>query len=596
MAHYGVFNVFIQTNDAAGFNPIQTIVQRQIDDIAKTGVTQEELDRAKTYFKTRHAERKNTAESWGGQLAESAALGDWRLSFWHADNVAKSTLADTQRAAKAYLVESNRVRVSYIPDAQPSRAEDAKPVALGDYQSSAQTTNADVATSTGSDSAPRTELERFEPTALEIDKRTVRTQLAVGTRIALLPRPAVGDAIQGTLRIHWGSLEAMRGKGAAPIMGALITRQTSSHSGKALQDLMYELQSTVFVHSSVHGLILSFKTTREHWSAFAQLLNEILNKPVFSEPAFQSWKKQTIATLSQQRDEPASKTRLAMQRAMNQYDADDPRYEVSHQELIDRLNTLTLEQVQKFWTQFSGASVSEFAAVGALDVAKMQTDLTAILNNWHTQGGAQAYQRIAIPMQTITPKRIIVQTPGKPNASYDVGLRLQADPNSREGMALQLAHGIIGAGTSSRLYARLRSTEGLSYGTRSSFNFNPRDNNAVFGISGTYAPQNIDKFETALIDTLKEIQVNGLNQSELELAKSSFKEGTLANRNNDAQVVNGLVENERRTREGTASNYARYDALNEQLHSLTLEEINIAAKKLTELSKAVIVITGDFKN
>jgi zinc protease len=585
----GLFDVSWQTNDASKLNTAQALLLKLVGDIAQSGVNAEELTRAQTFYATRSENLKNSADGFGSTLAEAAAAGDWRLSFWHRDQMQTTTIADTQRVASQYLVESNRVRASYIPQASPVRAPQAVPSDLGNYVAApsalaqARTANAPVA------------LQRFEPTANELDARTVSATLPVGTRMAMIARPAVGDAISGTLRLHWGNLETMRGQWAVSLMGSYLLRGTANRSQKQLEDDLNTLQSTMSIQSSMNGLTLNFQTTRQHWPAFAALMQDVLRQPGFKEGAFLTWKKSLIATWQAGRDAPETLASIAMNRALYAYDTTDPRYLPSNEEAIEAMNKVSIDDVKAFWAAFAGASVSEFAAVGALDAAQIQSEMAKVLADWGTPGGAASYQRIPRPLPNYTAKRLVIPTIDKPNAGLRATRLFTMQPLTREGYALQLASDMLGASSSSRLFTRLRKEEGLSYGTNSSLSASEDDLVANFTIQGTFAPQNLAKFETALAQTLKDVEIKGFTVSELERVKRSLSERVQAARNSDAAVAASLANNAFRSTPQAPRNFARAEQMNALALSVTLEDVNAAAKQLVDLRKAVVVVTGDFK-
>ena len=591
MKDYGVFNVGVQLAGQDKLDAVQTLLLSHTTHLAQKGVTAEELVRAQVFFASRRDSQKNSAESFGSSLAEAAAMGDWRLGFWHADNVANVTIADTQRAASQYLVDDNRVRVSYIPTLAAVRAPEALPTALGEYVAQGSVT----AQTRSAGAGAQIKLERFEANAAQLDARTVRAVLPVGARMALIARPAAGDAIQGTLRIMWGNQETLRGQWATSLMGSLLLRGTATRSQQQLEDALNTLQSTMAVQSNVYGLTINFKSTRQHWPAFAALMHDVLRNPSFKEGTFNTWKKQLIATWQAGRDAPETLSATAVNRALFAYDPQDARYQPSNEEAIVLMNALTLSELKAFWAQFVGASVAQFAAVGALDAPQLQQDVSKLLGDWPTLGGASAVQRLASPLSNYAAQRRMIATPDKPSATYRKVHTLAADPLSRSGMALQLANAIIGVSSSSRIYTRLRKEAGLTYGTNSRLDGNEVDQVALFTIQGTVAPHNSARFETALNEVMQEIQTSGLTQAELSLAKQIAAERTQAGRDNDVTVAAILANNEYRSRNAEQRDFAYGDRLSEMLQSITLDELNAAAKRLVTPSNAVVVLTGDFK-
>jgi zinc protease len=591
MAQYGLFSVSVQPSNVSQFDPLRNLLQKHVDDIAKTGVTVEELTRAKVYYKTLQNELKNTAENMGATLSSASANGDWRLLYWSRDNIAKVTIADTQRVAATYLVDANQVRVSYSPEAEPKRAPDVTAQILGDYISKPIANE----TGTGKTTAAFPELERFEATSAEMDKHTVRSQLAIGTKIALLARPAVGDAIHGTVRLRWGNLADYKTFGshapAASNLAELFTKGTAKRTQQQLTDELNSLQSGFTVNSGLSGLTLNFKTTRQHWPAFAALLTEVLREPAFmtekfSVKMFETWKLERIARLNASRDDGNVIAERAVNRSMSSYGADDPRYVPTTDEVIARWTALELKDVQQFWRTFAGANVSQFAAAGALDVTSVQQLVKPIFEDFTAQ---KPYERIAYPLPRWEPLEKTIATPDKPNASILSRRSVSLKPHTKEALAVQFANGIIGATSASRLFTQLRKQEGLTYGTYSGINHNEDDEVLSFSISGTFAPQNRERFEQVLADTKKDIITSGLNRLELFAAKRVALERTKTNRENDESTAGTLAFNEFQNR-----NFFFWQKLADMAQELTIEEVNRGAKLLLDAKDFVTVVTGDF--
>ncbi len=597
-AQYGLFSVSLQMASADKGAAIKALLDAHIARIAKDGVTQEELVRAQTIVARGKQEIKNSAGGFGATLASSAASGDWRLSFWHSENMTKVSIADTQRAASSYLVSANQVVVEYQPEAVPKRAPDAAPQPLGDYI--AKTIELPARPS---GERPTAALPRFEATAEELDKRTVKSTLPVGTKLALLARPAVGDAIQGTLRLHYGNLEMYQKWNrahAAPVgfaasFAAMMDKGTASRSQKQIEDTLNELQSSYGVSSSVGGLTVNFKTIRANWQAFAGILLEVLREPAFMQAnfdrtLFDKWKSENIAAINASRDQPGSLAESRMGRTIWQYEPSDPRYIRTPDESIAAWQALRLNDLRDFWRQFVGASVSEFAAVGALDVAAVQTSAAKMLDGWHTPASSGVYARIPYALPTWTAGTQVIATPDKSNASLLARRILPMTAFSKEALAAQMANGIIGTTSGSRLFTKLRKEEGLTYGTYSGLSMDEDFGFATFGISGTFAPQNRVRFEQVLDETKQDIIKNGLWRLELAVAKRVALERTKANRENDSSVAGTLAYNEHRGR-----SYAFWQQQSDLVQSLTIEDIDAAAKKLLDAQDFVTIITGEFK-
>jgi zinc protease len=583
---YGTLDISLRVKEAAQLEVVQALLLKHIADIAQSGVSAQELGQAQTAATTSYESTKRSAESFGASLADSAANGDWRLVFWYQDTMRRVTVADTLRVASAYCVDANRVRVSWVPEANPVRASDPVATSLGHYVAQPQWTQG---------SANFAPLERFEPTFAQIDQRIVRTTLKDGAMLALLPRPAAGDALSGTLRLHWGKLETMQGWGVAPALAGLLMKGTQHRTEANIKDELDRLQSTLTIQTSTDGLSISLTTTRQHWRAFASLMTDILRHPQFDEATFKVWRQAQIASIQRAMDSPDAKAQNALARAMSApYAPSDPRYVPTQAESLARWQSLQLADIQRFWTAFAGASTAEFAAAGALDVEQVKQDMSRLLDDWPSPGGAASYQRIPIPYFAHASQTVHIPTPDKPNATMLVAYSLPVAAWSRESTAMELANGIVGGSASSRLYTKVRKEAGLSYGVGSFIRFSENDQTATFGWYGIFAPSNKSQFEATVKEVFDDIRVRGLSSVELFFAKrvaaDRIRQGLASDRYLASEMASALYQ----SRRGEIRNAAWYESKQAALQSLTIEELDAAAKQLADLPRAVTVSAGDF--
>lgn len=586
LAQYGTLSVGLNLGAVSAAPQAQELLLSQIDSIIQSGVTAEELSRAQTDFTSSYEQSIRSAEGFGNQLAQAAGSGDWRLGFWYLDNLRRLTTAQVQQVAQRYLVNSNRVRVMFIPDAHPVRSTDPLPVNLGDYVSTPPPTTAKAAPA----------LARFDASFAQIDQHMLRSELTSGLRIALLPRPAAGDVISGTLNLHWGNLTTLRGWGIAPYFGQLMLKGSTTRTEAQIQDELKRLQSQLAIDVGASGMTVRLTTTRANWPAFAALMTDVIRHPKFDETAFRVWQQERIAQLTNALDDPWEKARNAQARALSApYAADDPRYVASLDELLARWQALKVEDIRRFWQQFVGASVAEFAASGAMDAAQVQTDISAMLGDWRSPEAGGTYQRLARPLFEGTSTQQIIPTPDKPNGLMLSSHQFALDPWAKRAAAMELANGILGRGSSSRLFRRVRQELGLSYSVGSWFDISENDHVATFTISGTFAPRDKVAFQATVQKVLQEVREQGLSSVELFFAKrvaqDMIKQGLASDAYLASEMASALYQ-ERLG--GERRNAAWYEAKQAMLQDLTIEEVDAAAKQLAESQRWVSVFAGNF--
>ena len=587
MRQEGAFSMGMQLLDAKARDQVQALALRHIAAIAQVGVTPQELEDARRALQNFQEQAKLTEDAFGSSLAIAAAHGDWRLGFFYLDNLRAVNVADTQRVAKAYLVDANRVRVTFIPEDEPVRAPLAQAQDLGNYVAQSQT-------DTSADKLPP--LARFEPTIAEIEKRTIRSKINGQLRLVLLPRPAMNDQLEGRLQLRWGNEQSMRGQGVAVHVGSLLRKGSMTRSEKQIQSELAQLKSEMEIFSDHDGLYVNFQTTLANWPAFSKLLQDVLRNPAFEETSFANWRQEIVGRLlAQQSDQSALIFAATNKLLARPYAFDDPRHVLSGEEVLSQFRALQLEDVKRFWRQFAGASVGEFAAVGAMDVAAVQRDLLRSFGDWQTPGGAESYTRIPNPWYEYGVKSVEINTPDKPNSYRVMAKRIPVDPWSREGLAMQIASGIIGGGPASRFFKEIREEKGLSYGVGAYLMPNESDAFLNFQIYGSFAPKNLAAFDKAMQGALKKISSQGLSSLELFFAKRTFTEYIKQGLNSDFFMVRELLSVESASLLGQERSAAWYEEKVSIVQNLTIEEVDAAAKKLVDLSNMVTITAGPFK-
>ena len=156
--------------------------------------------------------------------------------------------------------------------------------------------------------------------------------------------------------------------------------------------------------------------------------------------------------------------------------------------------------------------------------------------------------------------------------------------------ALMLADHIFGASGASRLWKRIRETDGLSYNVNAGVNWNSFDANSGWRVSAIFAPQNQPRVESAFNEELARALKDGFTQQEVDQARTSLLKSRQLNRAQDDILRSVLANNLERQR--TFANSQRID---DALVALTLAQVNAAWRRYIEPSKLVMVWGGDFK-
>ena len=546
------------------------------DELKTKPFTDEEVNRAKTQWLKAYELTLNDSEAVALNLTEWQAVGDWRLAALSRDRIRKVTLAQVQQAAEKYFVSSNRTLGRFIPDKAPVRAEIPE---APDVVALLQGYKGDTVVAKG---------EEFDATPENIDRHTLRADLPGGLQLSLLSKKARGQQVIAALRLNFGdekSLQGMSTVGSAT--GQMLMRGTTRHTRQQLRDEFDRLKAQVAVSGGATGATAQIQTTRENLSAVLDLVAEILREPAFPQSEFDPLKQQQLAALEAQKSEPQVMAMLALQRHFSPYPKGDVRYVPTLEERIAEVSATTLDQLKAFHRDFYGASHGQITVIGDFEVAAVQQQLGGLFDAWKSP---KPYARVANPYQPIAAKAEAFEAPDKANANWAGALVFRMTDTDPDCPALALSGYIIGGGINSRLFARIRGKEGLSYSVGGQISLATVDDGSSFRVMAICAPQNAPKVEASFKDEIGLILANGFTAEEVAAAKKSWLQAQQVSRAQDRELVARL------TSLRFWGRTMAFDAeLEQKVAALTPEQMQAALRKSVDPAQFSFFRAGDFK-
>lgn len=495
-----------------------------IEGIANRGVTDSEVDNAKTRQRKSYRLAMTNSQRIGIELSESIAQGDWRLYFLHRDRLDKVTASDVQRVAQSYLLETNRTAGIFIPTKEPQRiairrAPDVMEL-VKNYQGVQEVAQG----------------EGLPTNVSDIEKRVTRLTLPCGIKLALLPVETRGDAVYASLRIHYGSEETLNGNTtAASLIPTLMMRGTKSKNYEQLQEAIDNLQSQINVGFGGGGggrggrmgggdsgqgrITASIQSDRGRFGACLELLAEILQQPAFDPAEFQIVVNRARSMIEEGMSDPAMKGMHELRRAMSSWPADSIHYIPTLEEQLQRLAKVTSDDVKNLYTSLVGGSYMEIAVVGDFDPDQVKADLEKRFGSWKSPA---PYARIVEPFRPCTTDNLVINTPDKEMAIVGMGTTSPMRDDHPDYPAMRLASYVLGQSAKSRLMTRLRHEGGLSYGAGAGFNADSFDERATLLGTAICAPQNATAALTAMREEIQEWMTQGITEEELQEAKQSY--------------------------------------------------------------------------
>jgi zinc protease len=549
---------------------------KALDDVSKNIPTKEEVERAKTEIIKQTELMFNSSEQVGVSLSEAIGTGDWRLLHLTRDRIKAVTVEDVARVAQYYLKADNRTVGLFIPTEKPDRAEiPAAPNVddlVKDYKGQQNVAQGEV----------------FDPSPANIDARTSRITLPNGVKVAMLEKKTRGESVRMGITLRIGDETTLAGKSTAGSFTAdMLNKGTSKLTRQQIKDEFDRLKANVSVYGSARIVTINIETTRPNLIEVINLATTLLKDPSFPADEFEKLKNEQLAGIESQRSEPQAIAVNRYQRHISPYAKSDPRYNETFDEAIASIKGVTLDDVKKFYKLFYGTtSGATISVVGDFDQAAIQKIITDTYGAWKSPAKYTRLESKVFPVQVINES---IETPDKANAMFIAGYSFEMKDDNPDYAALVIGHYILGGGTASRLFTRIRGKEGLSYGVGSNVNIAVLDNGSSFTAYAIYAPENVTKLEATFMEEINKAVTDGFTAEEVEAAKSGWLQQRTVSRAQDAGLATAISNSLFLNR-----TLAWDEKVEKEVAGLTAEKINAAMKKHLDPAKINIVKAGDF--
>jgi zinc protease len=553
------------------------VLVKTIEDLPANPPTQEEVDRAKARIEKHYDLMLANSQSIGLELGSSIGVGDWRTLFLDREEIAKVTPADVLRVAKAYLKSSNRTLGEFIPTATPDRAEipptPSPADRFKDFKGGAAEQQGEV----------------FDPTPANIEARVQRSTLPNGIKLVLFPKKTRGGMVSAVVNIRFGDEKSLFGKSTdGELAGALLMRGTKTLNKQQIQDETDRLKAQININGSVNGANANIRTSAANLPDALRLVRDLFRESTFPDAEFEQVRLQHIEGAESGKTDPQTLVTTEFGRHMNEhYPKGDVRYVDTLDESIDELKAAKLDDVRQFYHQFYGPGEGEIVISGQFDPAEIKKLVGELFGDWKSPAKYERIKRNYMPVEAINKK---IETPDKQNSLFFGGGPIKINDDSPDAAALTIAGMVFGGTPESRLFARIRIKDGLSYGVGARYLLPAVDDGAALSVFAISAPQNTPKVEVAFNEELQKALKDGFTDDEVTKAKKMWLDQQTVSRTEEGSIAGLLASRERwgRTMDWDAKREAAMAAV-------TTAQVNAAFKKYMDSLPISIVKGGDFK-
>lgn len=515
----GVF--LVNATVMQGKNPkqVEQTLTEAMADVLEHGVTQEELDKAKTLARVSLVHERETASTVASQLGDESLFAhdpdrvnqEWR-------KIDSVTIADIQSAAKKYLTPEKRTTLRVKPDPLGKEARAAATQAA--MNTPVQPTTHPVAPRAVQFPADYPQHPPFS-SAAETAKFEKGTETEIGgVKVIVMPDHRLPTVTWGLTMRNGSHLDPRGKEGLATLTDEMLRRGSE---GLTFEQLNQDLES--------RGISLDVADlgdfTRVGGSAVTNQLEhglqrtkQVLFEPTFPADEFAKLKEQRVNELAVALESPSTVSQYDLKAAVF---GDSP---LGVAPTAKSVESITLDDVKHFYASQYRRNGAILVIAGDVTLERGQQLARDLLDAWPKanvtdapQGSNTAYRFPEVPGKR---KIILVDRPGAKGAAVLMGIRAY-DIHTEEKNAGSLAGQILTAGIDSRLNRYVRAEKGLSYGVHGVFQ--PGRHGGAFFAGTDCAVENVGESVVAMFKVFDDMRAADVTPDELAQAKTRVAGG-----------------------------------------------------------------------
>ncbi len=389
--------------------------------------------------------------------------------------------------------------------------------------------------------------------------------------------------------LRYGDKKTLAGRvKAAEMLPAMLMRGTENMSRDEIRDAFSKIGAQVRIVGQPGVILVTVSAKRDNLGETLDLVRTVLREPAFDDKELDTLKSQQVAQFAASQAEPMALAQIEIQRTLNRYEKDDPRYVGTIDEEIEATKKVTSSDIRNLYDDLMNGQNGELTVIGDFDPEEAIRKIEAIAKDWDST--TQYVRMDRLNKFEINGGLRMIRTPDKANAVFVGGTAFPMRTDNPEYPAMLIGNIIFGGDPfTSRLGSRIRQKEGLSYGVGSQLNVSPYDNSSMMMIFAISNPKNGAKLRTAMKEELTRLLADGVTQAEVDRAVKGYLDKQKAGRASDGSLAN-LLEQTTRTGRTTAFT-AEVEA---KIRALTAEQVSAALRKYLKPDKIAVIHAGDF--
>ncbi len=569
----GWYLVSATPTEGKSLEELDRLILDEIDKLQTQPITPEELERAKTSMRANYILGNRDINSQAIQIGYNQTVAkDYTYSDRYLTAVDKVTIADVKRVAKQYLQRDRRV-VGYFEPSVITSQSGTTP--SNSHSSEAFSPSSPVDPAEVAKYLPESALvaKAGVPTAVKPDKFTLANGLTV---LLLSDRSTPTVTLVGEIKAGSG-FDSIEKAGLSGLTAQNLTNGTTTKDALALASRLENRGARLGFSAGRESVGISGISMASDLPIVIDQLADLLQNATFPAKEFELNLQRNLLAFKSELDNPGSLARRIFQSTL--YPKGHPFNAMRTEE---SLKSLTREDLAKFYKTYYRPDNTILTLMGDFDPATVRKLLEEKLGTWTAQGKAPKYQFPQIAKLTTTTEKQ-VSLAGKTQAVTFIGHPSISRSDPQYYPAIVLNQVLGGDTLASRLGTEIRDRLGLTYGIYSFFQAG-RPPQGAFIVQMQTSGKDTQKAIAATIGLLKDVRDKGITQSEFDVAKKSLVNNFSTEFADPDSIASSLLSDE--IYDLPVGDFYKFP---QRIQSVTLEQVNRAAKELLQPDNLLIV-------
>ncbi len=559
---------------------LEAAMNQELEQLRNNGPTEEEVERARNVILSRKITQLQRLGGFGG-IADTLDLYNQYLGDpgYLPKDVARFeavTVASVKSTAESRFMQNQRVTVytvagkkvlNDVPRSPDSTDAEAKVVNPYSADFEAQQKWRDAPPKAG----PTPKLNLPVPTV---------TTLSNGLKLYLVENHSLPVINVAILDLAGGEANPLNRPGLSDYTARMLTQGTEHRSATQIANDTDLIGAHLTASADEDKTTASIGMLSTYTQDGLELLSDIVEHPRFDPQEIDRVRKEQLANIMQEADEPFS---VALRVAQKVVFGDSP-YAYRPTGTVEAVQAISRDDVASFWKSYYRPQNAALVLSGDITAQQAKDLAERYFSGWK---GSPDSKSSAIPLTPATPQHriVIVDKPGAPQTAL-VAMGIGLPRNTPDYAATEVMNSILGGLFSSRINMNLREKHGYTYGASSFYRF--RRGAGPFMAAALVRTDVTGPAAGELVHELQDLADNPPTAAELALARN-YELQSLPGQFETVRTTSGLI--------GDLFVYSLpvdyYRTLPGQYDSLTPEAVNKAARDHVHPSEMVIVAVGD---